>query len=324
MKKLLFLLPLLLLSCSELLYFSVEQMLPPEIMPKQTAKSIGVVNNFSQHNVIVINEEALIFPCDPDSVKEQIALSFANADILDRVVVLDSLLYPLDSITPHILPQEKVNALCQELEVDMLYSVDYACVITNPAARSIGRPVIAYLCSRIYTPDTDSISGTATMDRKIIEKWSYDTAQVRSLIPLVPKMLAEEAIEPYLPLWKERERVFYYDRLCYELREAKVYVDENNWEEASKQWRTLATSKQRLRRFQSAYNMALYHEMTDSLDKAIASLDLAQEIAIKKIPRHDTEIQVIDTSMVKKYRKALQSRKKEIEQLEWYKKKDKH
>ena len=318
MKKLLFLLPLLLISCSELLYFSVEQMLPPEIMPEQTAKSIGVVNNFSQHNVIVINDEALIFPCDPDSVKEQIALSFANAGILDRVVVLDSLLYPLDSITPQILPQNKVNALCQELEVNMLYSVDYACVITNTAARGIGRPVIAYLCSRIYTPDTDSISGTATMDRKIVENWYYDTAQVRRLMPQVPKMLAEEAIEPYLPSWKERERVFYYDRLCYELREAKVYVDENNWEAAGEQWSTLATSKQRLRRFQSAYNMALYYEMTDSIDKAIASLDLAKEIAIKKIPKHNIETQVIDTSIVKKYRQALQSRKKEIKELEQY------
>ena len=309
---------LLLTSCSEILYLSTEQMAPPDVMPEKATRSVGIVNNFSQHNVIIINDEALIYPCDPDSVREQVALSFAHAGALDRVVVLDSLLYPTDSITPYILPQEKVNVLCRELEVDMLYSIDYACVITNPAARTIGRPVIAYLCSRAYTPDKDSISGTATMDRKIVESWSFDTAQVRQLMPKVPKMLADVAIEPYFPSWKERERMFYYDRLCYELREAKVYVSEHNWEAAAEQWRTLATSKQRIRRFESAYNMALYYEMTDSIDQAIASLDRAKEIAMKKNKKDETETQVIDTSLVKKYRKALVKRKEEIKKLEQY------
>jgi len=64
---------LLLTSCSEVLYLSVEQMIPPEIMPKYGAGSVGVVNNFSANNVIVINEDALIYPCNADSVKEHIA-----------------------------------------------------------------------------------------------------------------------------------------------------------------------------------------------------------------------------------------------------------
>ena len=50
---------LFLTACSEVLYLSVEQMVPPEVMPAKTARSIGVVNNFSQHNVIIVNEDAL-------------------------------------------------------------------------------------------------------------------------------------------------------------------------------------------------------------------------------------------------------------------------
>ena len=111
---------LLFTACSEVLYLSVEQMVPPEIMPAKAARSIGVVNNFSRHNVILVNEDAVLFPCDADSVKEQIALSFADAGVLDRVVVLDSILYPTDSITPHILTQAEVNDLCTYLDVDML------------------------------------------------------------------------------------------------------------------------------------------------------------------------------------------------------------
>ena len=308
---------LLLTSCSEVLYLSVEQMLPPEVMPNKGTRSVGVVNNFSQHNVVV-NEDALIFPCDADSVKEQIALSFADAGVLDRVVVLDSLLYPSDSITPHVFSQAEVNALCHELEVDMLYSLDYACVTVRPGTVGLGRPVDVYLCSRIYTPDIDTLPGASVMSKKTLEYWAYDTLEVRAAMPQIPYALAEVAIEPYFPSWKERERVFYYNRLCYELREAKVYVRERKWEDAAKQWRVLSASKQRIRRFEGAYNMALYYEMVDSLDQAIASLDLASEIAVRENKKTGEHTQIIDTSLVKKYRAVLVARKEEIAKIEKY------
>ena len=308
---------LLLTSCSEVLYLSVEQMIPPEIMPKYGAGSVGVVNNFSANNVIVINEDALIYPCNADSVKEHIALSFADAGMLDRVVVLDSLLYHPDSVAPHILTQEKVNALCERLEVDMLYSIDYACVTINRAPRTIGRPMNAYLCSRIYTPDKDTISGTATIDKKIVDSWAYDTAQVHEYMPLVPHLLAETAIEAYFPKWKERERVFYFDRLNYALREAKVYVGEGNWDAAAEQWRSLSTSKSRNQRYMAAYNMALYYEMTDSIDEAIAQLEQAKSLAVMA-DKQGNSIQLIDTALADKYREVLINRKKEIARLEAY------
>lgn len=307
----------LLTSCSEVLYLSVEQMIPPEIMPKYGANSIGVVNNFSPNNVVVVNEDALIYPCNADSVKEHIALSFADAGMLDRVVVLDSLLYHPDSVTPHIFTQEKVNALCERLEVDMLYSIDYACVTINRAPRTVGRPMNVYLCSRIYTPDKDTISGTAILDKKVVDSWAYDTAQVREYMPQVPRLLAETAIEPYFPTWKERERVFYFDRLNYALREAKVYVGEGNWEAAAEQWRSLSTSKSLNQRYMAAYNMALYYEMTDSIDQAIAQLDQAKSLAVKT-DKQGNSVQVIDTALVDKYREVLVDRKKEIARLEAY------
>ena len=308
---------LLLTSCSETLYVSVEQMIPPEMMPKHGASSVGVVSNFSENNVIIVNEDALVYPCNPDSIKEQIALSFAETDIMERVVILDSLLYPIDGTAPHFLTQEEVNDLCRELDVDMLYCLEYACMTTNPAAPTIGRPINAYLCSRIYTPDTDSLSGTATMDKKIIERWSADTADVRRLMPEIPYIMAEEAIEPYFPTWKERERVFYHDRLCYELREAKVYVGEGNWEAAAEHWRALSTSKFRTYRFMAAYNMALYYEMTDSIDKAIGQLDLAKEVATRS-DKNGEAVTLIDTSLADEYRKALISRRKEIAIVKQY------
>ena len=59
-------------------------MLPPEIMPEWGTRSVGIVNNFSRNNVVVVNEEASIYACDPDSMIEEIALSFADAGVMDR------------------------------------------------------------------------------------------------------------------------------------------------------------------------------------------------------------------------------------------------
>lgn len=318
LKKFLFLPILLFISCTEVMYLSVDQMLPPEIMPSWSTRSVGVLNNFSSNNIIFVNDDAFIYPCDADSVIEEIALSFANAGGMGRVVVLDSLLYPIDGTLPHKLSQTEVNDLCYYLDVNMLYSLEYACVAVNWGTPTIGRPMNAYLCSRIYTPDRDTLSGTAVLDKKVIESWAYDTAQAREVMPYVSALLAEEAITPYLPSWKERERVYYFDRLCYELREARVYVNEGNWEAAAQQWRTLAQSKQRVRRFVAAYNMALYYEMSDSIDEAINSLDLAMEIAVKKNKKGEGVGLIFDTFLAQKYRQVLVDRCKEIEQLEQY------
>ena len=307
---------LLLTSCSELLYLSVEQMLPPENMPEQVVRSVGVVSNFSQHNVMVANDHVIIIPCDADSVKEHVALTFANAGIMDRVVVLDSLLYHPDSTTSHILTQKETNDLCRELDVEMIYSIDYACLIYNPAADFVSRPLDAYLCSRIYTPDRDSIRGTSMIDKEMLEYWVDSTEEIACLIPQIPSQLAHNAIAPYLPSWKERERVYYYDRLCYELREAKVYVNEANWEAAAAEWQALTESKLRPYRYMAYYNLALYYEMTDRIDQALASLALAEEQATKINKKGEQAGLVIDTSLLMQYREVLETRKKEIEQLE--------
>ena len=290
------------------MYISVEQMLPPEIMPKPAVRSVGVVSNFSQNNVVVVNDNTIILPCDADSVKEQVALSFANSGIMERVVVLDSLLYHPDSSTTHILAQSEVNALCHELNVEMLYSIDYACLTFNPAERFIAFPLNAYLCSRIYIPDCDSIQGTNILDKKTLDYWVNSTKEISSLLPQIPSLLAQSAITPYLPSWKERERVFYYDRLCYELREAKVYVYEGNWEAAVHEWKKLLNkSKINQYRFMAAYNIALYHEMTDDIEKALISLDRALQFSYLGGDK--------DISLIEQYRKVLQNRKIELELL---------
>ena len=291
----------LLSSCSELLYLNIEQMVPPEVMPDLTTRSVGVVSNFSQNNVVVAGENTIVLPCDADTLRELVAHTFANAGVMDRVVVLDSLLYHPDSTTTHILTGAEVSTLCQQLEVDMLYSIDYACLTFNPTARFISRPLNAYLCTRTYTPDRDSIRGTSVMDKETLDYWVNDADEISHLAPQIPHLLAEAAIKPYLPSWTERERVFYHDRLSYALREARIYVQEGNWDAAASHWRSLTTSRLKAYRFMAAYNLALYYEMTDNIDAALSSLDQAEK--------------EIADPLIEQYREVLTHRQKELEQL---------
>lgn len=316
MKKAL-LLTLLLVSCSEIMYLNIEQMLPPEIVPEQAVRSVGVVSNFSQNNVVVADHYTIVLPCDADTIKEEVALTFANSNMMDRVAVLDSVLYHPDSTGTHILSKEEVLYLCDLLDVEMIYSIDFACVIYNPGSRLIARPLNAYLCSRIYTPGKDGTSVENVIDKEILEHWANNADEIKDFVTSAPAKLAQNAIEPYLPRWKERERIFYYDRFNYDLREAKVYINEGYWEEAATHWRDLLQSKRRMQRFSGAFNMALYYEMTDSIDKALASLELAKEAATR-VDRQGDTIQYIDTMYVTQYRGVLKKRQKEIKQIEEY------
>jgi hypothetical protein len=102
------------------------------------------------------------------------------------------------------------------------------------------------------------------------------------------------------------------------MREAKVYLYEDNWENAAEQWRKLSKSKLRYFRFMASYNLALYYEMTDRIDEALASLDQAEEFATKRRKKDNTTILIFDTTLLKKYREVLNDRQKELERLsEW-------
>ena len=304
----------LLTSCSEVLYLGIEQLVPPEAALELQVRSVGVVNNFSRHNVVMGDEQMIVLPLDADSVREEVALAFANGG-LDRVVVMDTLLYPTGSQVPHHLTYHEAAALCREMEVEALYAIDYACLTFYPSARYTGQPVYAWLCSHIYTPRADSMALVSVPCKEMLEHWTNGTTDIARLFPHMPHQLADAAVTAHLPAWKERERVFYYDRLCYELREAKVYVYEGNWKAAAEQWRTLTESRHRPQRFMARYNLALYHEMTDDIDGAIAALDLALEEAAKTNRRGKTS-PLIDTTYAHQYREVLITRKEEIKRLE--------
>ena len=303
-------------SCSEVLYLSIEQVLPPKEMPQHLARRVGIVCNFNHNNIVVAEDETVVIPCDANAVKEQVALLFANSGVMEHVVLLDSLPVNSDNEQSRLLSQKEVNDLCQELDVEMIYSIDYACLTLNSTSGYGSHPLNAYLCSRLYTPDQEGVMGACVLDEKSIDCWVNSSDEVANLIPRVPAMLAQSAVASYLPSWKERERVFYHNPLSYALREAKVYVYEVNWEAAAREWQSLTISQCRPFRFMAYYNLALYYEMKDDIDAALRSLDMAEALATKRNKAGEGIGFSFDTSLLEQYREVLQNRRKELDMLE--------
>ena len=63
------------------------------------------------------------------------------------------------------------------------------------------------------------------------------------------------------------------------MRDAGVYVREQEWKEAADLWHQLYDKRKGKIRMQAAYNLALYYEMQNDLEQAKYYLDAAASLA---------------------------------------------
>ena len=98
-----------------------------------------------------------------------------------------------------------------------------------------------------------------------------------------------------VPYWVSTERL-YFDGGGVEMRDAGVYVRENDWKNALDIWQSLYDhSKSKKVKARTACNIALAHEMLGSLDDAKKWLDRAESSA----PEGSDEVRVIQIYKVK-------------------------
>ena len=89
---------------------------------------------------------------------------------------------------------------------------------------------------------------------------------------------ASMVVEHLLPHWKEIYR-YYYDGGNMDMRDAGVYVREQNWEAASALWQKVFEAKKGKTKMYAAFNLALYYELKDDFVKAKEYLDEASRLA---------------------------------------------
>jgi tetratricopeptide (TPR) repeat protein len=257
---------LLFSACTTLQYFSFERLQAADVSFPEQVRSVGVVNGVPSSS-----------GGDGKVASEAFAQEIAAANYFNQVVICDSALQAFDQV--------QTDSLIQALEVDMLFAIErvevelqkgtyyLSDVMTNvPVVDGIVTPLV---CAYIAGRDTPlfSISKTDTIC------WELRPDLTEEIMRKEASEYAAKLPMPYLlPSWKEVER-YYFDGGNVEMRDAGIYVREGNWEEAGALWQNLYDTKKGKAKMRAAYNLALYYEMQDDFEKALAYMETASSLA---------------------------------------------
>lgn len=270
-------------SCTTVQTISYERLCPAEVTFFEQIRKVGVVNNMPavHQDYAQVNEMPVSLEGNDTLAVEALAQELASADYFDQVVVYDKRFrksaYPLD--LP--IPKATVDELLRILDVDMLLSMERVNVVLKdttmiipevyvkiPAVEGAVTSVVrAYLQQRkepLFTIQT-----TDTLCWEVTSNLTYG-----DVIQEVSEYAATQPMKKLLPYWSEMQR-YYFDGGGTEMRDAGVYVREQNWEEAAGLWKQVLEKKKGKSRMYAAYNLALYSEMRDDFEGAKEYLDRA-------------------------------------------------
>lgn len=279
-------------GCASVGYVSFERLESGDINFPESVKRVGVVNNMPHFDFSHLVGDLSRLPDLEGNGKiaaDTLAYLLASADYFDEVVICDSVLQDSDasSFTFAPLSPQKVDSLIKVLDVDVLFSLDRVKIDLNVwheyggwngryygGVKSIVTPYLfAYIPNR-ETPwfainDKDSLgynrNETMTLGRFQKEASAYSAYML---------------MEHLLPSWKMVERN-YYASGCVELRDANVYVQEENWEGAYKLWKQVYDTKKGKKKMMAAFNLAVYceaHDQTEEADRYIGeAMELVKE-----------------------------------------------
>ncbi len=280
-----------LFSCSSIGYISMDSLYPAELSFSSDVRTVGVVDNTVNHDTLLATGITIgTLEGNGKIMARQLANHIADGDYFDEVILCDTSLRSSGPVNVEPkLPQEEVQALTSDLNVDMLITVDGVCVKTwldlqiywgapdpvEVVAGEISSVISLYVPSRkepmrlaLGAQDTLywDLGDSRLTERKLVEEASLHAALL-SMKYLVPQ-------------WKAEER-FYYSGGNVDMRDAAVYVQENNWDEAFQLWKRVYDSSKvkSKKRMRAALNLALYYEMQSNISEALKYAKEAMDIA---------------------------------------------
>ena len=335
-------------GCQSVEPLSIDYMLPAEISFPTNLRRVAVVNNMPpvpDNQMIIENREEQpkartevarktgYFNGNARIALESLAETLADENYFDEVVICDSALRANDHVQREsTLSREETEALAESLDVDFLIALE------NVQIRSLRKieflpgwgvytgtlDVKVYPTVKVYLPQRNAPMVTVNAQDSIFwEHTSPNMTSASSMLISDEKMLKEASdfagmvpVKHLLPYWTTAER-YLFTGGSVNMRDAAVFVRENNWEQAIELWKqTYEKKKKGKQKMYAACNVALGYEMMDSISTAEEWALKAQEVAyeVDKIEekKESPEVDAIDIPnylAVTRYLKALQERK---------------
>ncbi len=267
----------MLASCSSLQTVSFEQLQAADVSFPDAVRRVAVINNMPV--MPTKDSQGTISPeleGDGKVAAEALAENIANVNYFDQVVICDSVFRAHDDV-PRVnvlLTKDEIAKLTEDLGVDMVFSFDRIHIQTKPgvlffpdfpmpidAVDAVLSPVV-----RVYVPNRDKPLFIVAKQDTI--SWEMEpTLSDKKIIKEASEYAASIPVEHLLPHWREVTR-FYYDGGSVEMRDAGVYLRENNWEGAYELWKAAYEKKKGQQKMKAAFNIALYYEIKDEVEKA--------------------------------------------------------
>lgn len=267
---------LLLGGCQTVEQLSIDYMLPAEVSFPPSLKRVAVVNNMPSipDNKLIVEEtdekkkdeteiarKTKYFNGNSKITTEALAEALANENYFDEVVICDSMLRANDMIPREsTLSKSEVESLIESLDVDFLIALE------NIQLRSLRKieyrasgvvyagtiDVKVYPTVKVYLPNRNGPMVTINTNDSIF--WDYaapSIAQAGAGLISETEMLKEASefagtvpVKYMLPHWKTASR-YLFTSGSVNMRDAAVYVRENNWQQAIELWKQTYEKKKK-------------------------------------------------------------------------------
>ena len=301
-------------SCGGLNLLTFDQMDAADINFPNSVKRVAVLStmqpfDYSEKSMEVSEQ----MRGDGQITAETLANALADAQYFDKVIIADSLsALPMADKRWSLSPND-VRGLTKDLDVDMLIAVEHLGMDSRLDQLYIPEfidPVYGIHSTvetllRVYLPEQDK--PLYTIAKRDSAVWDFSsTLTPKAFVRDASEFGAYSAVNCFVPHWVQATR-YYYDGGPLPMREAGVFVREQNWAEALNLWTALYDKKKKGKQaMKAAYNIALYHEMTDNINEACKWIDIAASLVSPN---------TVDQKYVELYRKVLSERQQKITRL---------
>lgn len=271
-------------ACTTLQTISFERLQAADVSYPDQVRTVGVINYAPQDEQ---ERDSILGLWNGDGMVtvESLAREIAATDYFNQVVVCDSALRPVGMGNEEILPMSQADSLIQALGVDMLFAVEQVRIelkegslfhtelmVDVPAVDGVITPLLrAYVSGR--NAPLFSISKTDTICWVVSPELTF-----RQIMQEASDFAATLPVSYLLPHWKEMNR-YYFDGGNMEMRDAGVYIREQNWEGAAALWQKLHDGRKGKVKMRAAYNLALNYELQGDYERAKEYLDTALSLA---------------------------------------------
>lgn len=271
-------------ACTTLQTISFERLQAADVSYPDQVRTVGVINYAPQDKQ---ERDSILGLWNGDGkvTVESLAREIAATDYFNQVVVCDSALRPVGMGNEEILPMFQADSLIQTLGVDMLFAVEQVRIelkegslfhtelmVDVPAVDGVITPLVrAYVSGR--NAPLFSISKTDTICWVVSPELTFG-----QIMQEASDFAATLPVSYLLPHWKEMNR-YYFDGGNMEMRDAGVYIREQNWEGAAALWQKLHDGRKGKVKMRAAYNLALNYELQGDYERAKEYLDTALSLA---------------------------------------------